>query len=38
MAIPPNAEYSMPQLRMMIREVEGILSRDITVNEWHELR
>ena len=38
MAIPSNAEYSMPQLRMMIREVEGILNRDITVNEWDELR
>ena len=38
MAIPSNAEYSMPQLRMMIREVEGILNRDITVNEWNELR
>jgi len=38
MAIPSNTEYSMPQLRMMIREVEGILNRDITVNEWDELR
>ena len=38
MVIPSNAEYSMPQLRMMIREVEGILNRDITVNEWNELR
>ncbi len=38
MAIPSNAEYSVPQLRMMIREVEGILNRDITVNEWNKLR
>ncbi len=38
MVIPSNAEYSVPQLRMMIREVEGILNRDITVDEWNKLR
>ena len=38
MAIPPNTEYSVPQLRMAIREVEGILNRGITVNEWNKLR
>ena len=37
MAIPSNAEYSVPQLRMMIREVEGILNRGITANEWNKL-
>ncbi len=37
-AIPPNAEYSVPQLWMMIREVEGILDCDIAVNEWNKLR
>ncbi len=37
MAIPSNAEYSVPQLRMMIREVEGILNRGITMNEWNKL-
>ena len=38
MAIPSNTEYSVPQLRMVIREVEGILNRGITVNEWNKLR
>ena len=38
MAIPSNTEYSVPQLRMMIREVEEILNRGITVNEWNKLR
>ena len=38
MAIPSNTEYSVPQLRMMIREVEAILNRGITVNEWNKLR
>lgn len=37
MAIPSNAEYSVPQLRMMIREVEEILNRKINVNEWDKL-
>jgi predicted RNA binding protein YcfA (HicA-like mRNA interferase family) len=36
MAIPSNAEYSVPQLRMMIREAEEILGRKITVDEWNK--
>lgn len=37
LAIPSNAEYSVPQLRMMIQEVEGILGHSITSAEWNEL-
>jgi hypothetical protein len=37
LAIPSNAEYSVPQLRMMIREVEGILGREITADVWNRL-
>ena len=37
MAVPSNAEYSVPQLRTMIREVEGILNRGIALNEWNKL-
>jgi hypothetical protein len=37
LAVPANAEYSVPQLRMMIREVEEIISRRITAAEWNEL-
>ena len=37
LAIPSNAEYSVPQLRMMIQEVEGILGHSITPAEWNEL-
>jgi hypothetical protein len=36
MAIPSNAEYSVPQLRMMIREVGEILGRKIPVDEWNK--
>jgi hypothetical protein len=37
LAIPSNAEYSAPQLRMMIQEVEEIIGRRITSTEWNEL-
>jgi len=37
LAIPSNAEYSVPQLRMMLREVEEIIGRKITVDEWNRL-
>ncbi len=35
--IPSNDEYSVPQLRMMLREVERIIGRDITAAEWNRL-
>ncbi len=37
LAIPSNAEYSLPQLRMMIKEVEEILNHKINVNDWYKL-
>jgi hypothetical protein len=37
LAIPSNVEFSVPQLRMMIREVEKILNREITLEEWNKL-
>ena len=37
LATPSNAEYSVHQLRIMIREVEEILGRRITVDEWSRL-
>jgi hypothetical protein len=37
LAIPSNLEYSVPQLRMMIREVQRILDRKITLDEWQSL-
>jgi len=35
LTIPSNTEYSVPQLRMMLNEVEGILGRAITADEWN---
>jgi len=37
LAVPSNAEYSVPQLRTMIREVEAILGREISLEEWDAL-
>jgi hypothetical protein len=35
--IPTNSEFSVPQLRMLIRQVESILNRSIGLDEWNEL-
>jgi len=37
LSIPSNKEYSIPQLRMMMREVERIIGREIPVDEWESL-
>ena len=37
LSIPSNAEYSVPQLKMMLNEVELILSRAISLEEWADL-
>lgn len=37
LALPSNSEYSVPQLQMMLDEVEAILQRRITPNEWARL-
>lgn len=37
LTIPSNDEYSVPQLRMMIGEVEVILEREIALEEWNSL-
>ena len=38
LAIPSNTEYSVPQLRMMLQEIEAIIGRKITIDEWNLLR
>jgi uncharacterized protein (DUF486 family) len=37
LTIPSNREYSVPQLKMMLKEVEEILGRGITLEEWDSL-
>lgn len=37
LAIPSNTEYSVPQLRMLISEIELIIERELFVEEWNQL-
>lgn len=37
LTVPSNSEYSVPQLRLMLREVEEIVERKISVEEWNNL-
>ena len=38
LSIPSNAEFSVPQLRMMLREVESILDRTLDSDDWNRLK
>jgi predicted RNA binding protein YcfA (HicA-like mRNA interferase family) len=35
--IPSNPEYSVPQLRLLLRQVRTILRRQITLEDWDRL-
>ena len=37
LTVPSNTEFSVPQLRMMLREVEAIINRKISLDEWNNL-
>jgi hypothetical protein len=37
LAIPNNAEFSVPQVRALLKEVEQIIERDISLSEWQGL-
>jgi uracil phosphoribosyltransferase len=37
LTIPSNKEYSVAQLRMMLREVEAIMGREVAADEWESL-
>jgi hypothetical protein len=35
--IPNNEEFSVPQLKKLIRQVEQKIGREIAIEEWHNL-
>jgi hypothetical protein len=35
--IPSNPEYSVPQLRVLLRQVQTIVRRPITLEDWDRL-
>jgi len=37
LTIPSNEEFSVPQLRVMLRETGAILNREITIEIWEDL-
>jgi len=37
LSIPRNVEYSVPQLRMLLKEVEEIMGRKMSLQEWQSL-
>ena len=37
LSIPSNAEYSVPQFRMLLKEIEIILERSVSAGEWNDL-
>ena len=38
LAIPTNPEYSVPQLKLMLREVAEIIGREVAQDEWTALK
>jgi predicted RNA binding protein YcfA (HicA-like mRNA interferase family) len=37
LTIPSNSEFSVGQLQMILREVEEVIGRRVTLEEWEEL-
>jgi hypothetical protein len=37
MTIPSNTEFSVPQLRVLLGEIERIIARPISAEEWNRL-
>jgi hypothetical protein len=37
LSVPSNAEYSIPQLKMMVNEIESIIERKLSADEWNNL-
>jgi hypothetical protein len=35
--IPTNSEFSVPQVKMLLRQVESILERKLSLDEWDSL-
>jgi len=35
--IPSNTDYSVPQLRVLLRQVHAILGRRLTLDDWDAL-
>jgi hypothetical protein len=36
LSVPSNDEYSIPQVKMLIKEIEKITGKPITIEDWNE--
>ncbi len=37
LTLPSNTEYSIPQIRMLLKEIEVGLNKRISLEDWHKL-
>ena len=37
LTLPNNPEYSVPQVKILLKEVEGMLRRKVSLQEWQRL-
>jgi hypothetical protein len=37
LTIPNNSEFSIPQFKMLLKQIEKILGREISLEEWQRL-
>ena len=37
LTVPSNAEFSVPQLRLLLREVGAMIGRNVNREEWEDL-
>ena len=37
LTLPSNSEYSVPQIRMLIRQAERIMGHRVSLQEWGDL-
>jgi len=37
LTVPSNAEFSVPQLRLLLREVGAMIVRNVNLEEWEAL-
>jgi hypothetical protein len=36
-ALPSNPEYSVPQIKMLLKEIEGGIKKKISLEDWQKL-
>lgn len=37
LALPSNLEYSVPQIKMLVKEIEVGIKKQISLEDWHKL-